>query len=81
MNNQVNIKAIHDIDLEETLKNLGLLSKIERKQVKCKFCKKIVNLQDVYALYPESGDIKIVCSDTNCVKQLLTLIREDKIEV
>jgi len=81
MNNKVNIKAIHDVNLEKTLDNLGLLSKINNNKIKCKFCKSNLNLQNIYALYPESGDIKIICSNPDCIKQLLNLIREGKINI
>ena len=81
MNNKVKIKAIHDIDLEKTLDNLGLLKKINNNKIKCKFCDNIISIQNIYALFPESGDIKIICANPACIRQLLNLIREDKINI
>ena len=81
MSNKVNIEAVHDYDLEKTLKNLGLLSKIHNNTIKCKFCKSKLSMHNIYAMFPESGSIKIICSKTSCVKQLLDLIREDKINI
>jgi hypothetical protein len=81
MNNKVNIEAVHDYDLEKTLKSLGLLSKIYNNKIKCKFCKRKINMQNIFAIFPESGSIKIVCLNISCVKKLLDLIREDKIKI
>lgn len=81
MNDKVNIKAIHDIDLEKTLENFGLLRKINNNKIKCKFCGDVINIKNIYALFPESGSIKIICSNPTCIKELLNLIREDKINI
>ncbi len=65
------LRAVYDDDLIPLLKNLGLLTKIERGRVRCKICREAVTLDTVHAMFPESGTIHIVCSKPNCITELI----------
>ncbi len=64
------ISAVHDDDLVGFLDSLGVLSDLERGEVKCKFCREVINLNNLVAVFPESGDIKFVCDKPACLARL-----------
>jgi len=64
------LKAVHDFDLEKLLKTLRIFDDIQNKKKKCKFCKGIITPRKIYAIFPESCDIKIVCDEKDCIKAL-----------
>ncbi len=68
--------VVHDKDLEKLLDGLGLLKKIEKGELKCKFCKQNITISNLYSIFPQSGDIKIVCNNMDCIKELNNLLRE-----
>ena len=65
------LRAVYDDDLSLLLKNLGLLTKIQKGRVRCKICREAVTLATVHAMFPESGTIHIVCTKPNCMGQLI----------
>lgn len=70
------IKAVHDKDLETVLKNLNILDDINHGKKKCKFCDCIINIANLQALFPESGDIKLVCEKAECIKKMYEYLGE-----
>lgn len=74
-----NIKVIHDEDLEDYLEKLGQLKKIKRGKVKCYFCGEQITLENLYSLFPFSGDIKYVCDKKECIKNLSKLLDDGKV--
>ena len=64
------ISAVHDDDLVGFLKGLGVLAEVERGRAKCKFCREAVTLDNLAAVFPESGDVKFVCDKPGCLKKL-----------
>ena len=70
------INAIHDDDLEQYLENLGIFSKFQQGELKCKFCREPITFDNLHSLFPQSGDIKIVCTKPDCVRELSNLLRE-----
>lgn len=71
------ISAVHDDDLVDFLKGLGVFSAVERGDAKCKFSGDPVNLDNLGAVFPESGDVKFVCDRPAC----LALLAEHRSEV
>ncbi len=65
------LRAVHDDDLGDLLENLGLRSKCIHGKLKCAFCKDIITYDNLHSLFPDSGDIKLVCSKPECVNRLL----------
>lgn len=70
------IKAVHDQDLERLLRDLGIFNDIKDGKKKCKICDCIINLTNLQALYPESGDIKTTCDKPECLKKLYGYLDE-----
>jgi len=65
------LRAVHDDDLEELLQSLGLLHDFRAGKLRCKFCKRIITWDNLHSLFPDSGAVKTVCNDIECIKALL----------
>jgi hypothetical protein len=71
------ISAVHDDDLVGFLDSLGVLSDVKRGEARCKFCRQAMTLDNLIAVFPESGDIKFVCDKPGC----LALLAEHRSEL
>jgi hypothetical protein len=60
------IRAIHESNLEEMLKGLGILEDVREGRIKCKFCGKKITLKNLGCLYPKDNDISVCCNDSKC---------------
>lgn len=65
------LNAVHEKDLEKLLTHFGVFKDFSESKYKCKFCKEVVNFENLYSLLPESGTINFICNKPNCVSQLL----------
>ncbi len=70
------LKAIHDDDLEAFLSSLGLLDKILSGDIKCKFCRDQITLENLQSVFPDSGSISIVCKKELCMRRFMDYIGE-----
>jgi len=75
------VSVVHDNDLENFLNSLGMLRKFQRGEVKCKFCKTRVTVENLHSVFPQSGAIKIVCDNPDCIRELSKLLREGTISL
>ena len=63
------VNLIHDKDLENTLIKLDILKKIKQREIKCKFTKDIITVDNLHAIFYENNDIKCVSNSTEAVKK------------
>ncbi len=75
------VDAVHDQDIETYLASLGILAKLQRGRMLCKFCRDPVTLDTLHSLFPQSGDIKVVCDKPHCVIQLTDLLRTEQLDL
>lgn len=73
------LNAVHDDDLIALLKSLNLLEKIKKGEVKCKFTKEIITLDNLHSIFPEEGTIKVVCDTPEAIKSLSEYINEKNV--
>lgn len=73
------INAVHDNDLKDLLKNLGLWDKLQEGKHKCKFTGTVITLDNLHSIFPESGDIKLVCNTPEAIKRLSEYINDHEI--
>lgn len=73
------LNAVHDDDLIALLKSLNLLEKIKNGEVKCKFTKEIITLDNLHSIFPEEGTIKVVCDTPEAIKSLSEYINEKNV--
>jgi hypothetical protein len=76
-----NVSVIHDDDLDAFLDSIGILNKFKRGELKCKFCRTPISYENFHSIFPQSGDIKLVCDNVDCIKELANLIREGQINL
>ena len=69
--NKENLKAVHDDDLEGFLKNISLYQNITSGKTRCKFCGEKITISNLYAVFPDSGTINVVCNNKSCIPQFL----------
>ncbi len=74
------MKAVHDRHLDGYLASLGLAT-ASGGLGKCKFCRESVTRDNLAALFPESGDLKLVCDRPRCLTELQEMIREGRVRV
>jgi len=72
------VNAVHEKDLEALLEKIGLKDAFISKQINCKFCKQIVDINNIYSVLPESGTFNIVCDKPVCITFLLQYLEERK---
>jgi hypothetical protein len=65
------ISAVHDMDLEKFLADIGVLEDVNEGRVFCKFCKKKITLDNLQVVYPKGHEIVFCCTDTDCFRQSL----------
>jgi hypothetical protein len=68
------LRAVHDDDLEQLLRELGLYYDIVYGKLKCAFCRTEVTLDNLHSIFPDSGAIKLCCDTPACVDELLLKI-------
>lgn len=64
------IKAVHDSDLNSVLLSLGVLQKVQNGEAICEYCKGVVNLENLEAVFNKGGIIKFICSKPDCISKL-----------
>jgi hypothetical protein len=70
------IRAVHDDDLPEFLKRLGVLGDIQARRATCFLCGSPVLMETFHAAVPDSGSVKLVCSRPVCVGRLAAWLAE-----
>ena len=72
------LKAVHDDELVEFMKALGIHSAFSRGELKCAFCKDVITWKNLHAFFPDSGAVKCCCAKSECIEKLVTLVVERK---
>lgn len=73
------VNVVHDEDLEHFLDSLGILKKFKNGDLKCKFCRIPVTFENLHSLFPQSGQVKVVCDNRDCMMQLSELLRQGEV--
>lgn len=72
------VNTVHEKDLDGLLSKLGLSEKFEGGKLYCKFCKNVVNRENIYSVLPETGSVNIICDKPQCITDLLQYLEEKK---
>lgn len=70
------IHAIYDEELESLLKNLGLFHDFSAGLLHCSISRDVITWENLNAIYPDSGSIKVTCSRPECVAALATKVND-----
>ncbi len=69
------VKGIHDSDLENILKKLGLYEKLAHGELRCAICGRRLSLENLGGLYKENGEVKLVCNRIECLVEAAERVR------
>ena len=64
------VKAVHENDLNNLLVSLGIFEDIVAGHHTCVFCSCPINLENIGAIVPEGGGIKVICENVACIYKL-----------
>jgi hypothetical protein len=78
-NRQHIIHAVHDYDLEQFWKNLGILEAIQKGQAKCAICGSVINKDNFQCAYSIHGTIEICCDKLECFQEALERRKKQKV--
>jgi hypothetical protein len=77
--NKRDLNAVHDKDLNQLLINLGLMERMKEGKLKCKFTGTVIDFENLYSIFPESGDIKVVCDSPEAITLFTEYVNEHKL--
>lgn len=71
MKKKIEIPAIHDNDLEEILSYHGLMDKIEKNELLCFKCKRILSIDNISALKVINDELVVFCDNPECIDSII----------
>jgi len=63
MNEEHKLYVFHEKELEIILERLGLLDKMEKKQLRCYVCGKVINRKNLGAITKKKEELIVLCDD------------------
>lgn len=63
------ISAVHDLDLERVLEELGLYSEVQNGKIRCVFCNKVICLGNIQYIFSKNEKIVISCDSQDCLEK------------
>ncbi len=71
------VSAVHEEDLEGTLRKIGLLDELNTGKIKCKFCSTQITLSNMHSILPHSQGFSFICDKPECTKKLMEYLEEN----
>jgi len=65
------IRAVHEQDIGELLKSLGLSDLMTKGELRCGICGSTVNLDNLLCIYPSKDEVKVCCKNPECYERVL----------
>ena len=72
------IKTVHERDLDRLLVKLKIKEDFDNGKLTCKFCKNIINRENLYSFLSEAGVVHLICDKPDCVSSMLMYVEEKK---
>jgi hypothetical protein len=66
------LPAVHELDLPQLLRSLGLEDELKAGILGCELCEEPVSPDTIYALFPQNDEIYVICTQPECVRAFLT---------
>ena len=70
------IKAVYEDKFQLFLQNIGVYENVISGTEKCKFCSQPITLDNIASVFPESGTIKFVCDNSECICKMNNYFNE-----
>lgn len=71
-NDKKEVKAVHERDLDNLLTKISKKDDFDAGNIKCKFCKTVINNDNLYSLFSESGAIQFICDNPQCIEEFMS---------
>jgi hypothetical protein len=65
------ITAVHDDDLIDFLRSLGIYEKVINHECFCYYCKAEVTIENTQGVFTKEGEILFCCNGISCYEMLL----------
>ena len=65
------LHAVHEMDLENFLKSLGILEAITQGRLRCAVCGDTISLETFQCAFPDRGQIKVACHRPECFAEAI----------
>jgi len=75
---KIKMNTVLENDIDKILNTFNLKDDFYNKKIKCKFCKEIITMDNIYSFLPESGSINLICDKESCISELLIYIENKK---
>jgi len=72
MRKRVEVKAIYEQDLEQVLRNLGILDKLVAGELNCAVCGCQVDLDNLGTIFPDGDEVGVSCDNNSCIRTITT---------
>ena len=73
MVNDNTIQAVHDDDLEDLLRSLGVLDSVLARDHQCLFCNELIDLNNIFGILPINNEIVFCCNKPKCRIQMASM--------
>lgn len=70
------IKAVYEDKFQLFLQNIGVYETVVSGTEKCKFCSQPITIDNISSVFPESGTIKFVCDNIECICKMNNYFNE-----
>lgn len=77
MKKEVNIKAILDSEMEKVLEQLEVLNLIDAGEIKCAFCDRLINRNNIAGFFIGGGEVRFCCDLIECQAMLASSKKEE----
>ena len=72
------ISTIHERDLEDLFNKFHIKEAFIKGKMKCKFCRCPINKTNLYSIFLEAGDVKLVCDQSECINDMMIYVENKK---
>lgn len=69
------LKAVHARDLDRLVESLGIAEALRNGSLRCEFCGCEVRKENLGAVYPEAGEVRVSCNKADCIRQALAKMK------
>jgi len=73
---EIELKAVHEEELEKYLNGLGILDDLIEGKFKCRHCEIKITLDNFLCIYPVNDEIAICCENLKCYQKSLKESKE-----
>lgn len=70
MKTKIDVPAIHEKDLRNILEELRLFEKLEKEELFCGNCDKVITWNNLFAFKKIDEEIVLICDEIDCVEKI-----------